>query len=327
MALKKPVFGGACKICPWGAIGDIVKELMAPYGYDVQVCYNCNNVRFVAEGLTGPPAEETLRNHPTHPAIATVQIPQPPKAPVDFGATNAQGLWSAYEGSAATPGRKNLRLIAVIQSPVYFIVAVRSELGITDLGQIKDRRLAVRILGAGDGSQLGGPAGAVLGYYGLTRQVIESAGGRFLTGSEPADRRNGIDVVIGNGTLAGAPEYDVWYELSQRYNLTYMRLPDDLLDRLAKEASLERRDLPNGLLRGIDHPIPSVARTGHAIFGRDDMPDEFAYTVAKALDEHQDRLQWSHLNLSYNPRTVWKASGVPLHPGAARYYRERGYMK
>jgi TRAP-type uncharacterized transport system substrate-binding protein len=24
---------------------------------------------------------------------------------------------------------------------------------------------------------------------------------------------------------------------------------------------------------------------------------------------------------------VWKAYDVPLHPGAARYYRERGYMK
>jgi TRAP-type uncharacterized transport system substrate-binding protein len=24
---------------------------------------------------------------------------------------------------------------------------------------------------------------------------------------------------------------------------------------------------------------------------------------------------------------VWKAYGVPLAPGAARYYKERGYMK
>jgi TRAP-type uncharacterized transport system substrate-binding protein len=24
---------------------------------------------------------------------------------------------------------------------------------------------------------------------------------------------------------------------------------------------------------------------------------------------------------------VWKTLDVPLHPGAARYYKERGYMK
>jgi uncharacterized protein len=68
-------------------------------------------------------------------------------------------------------------------------------------------------------------------------------------------------------------------------------------------------------------------RTGHAIFGRDDMPDDFAYAVAKAMDEQRGLLQWSDLPFSYNRYTVWKAFDVPLHPGAARYYRERGYMK
>ncbi len=90
---------------------------------------------------------------------------------------------------------------------------------------------------------------------------------------------------------------------------------------------MERANIPDGLLRGIDHPIPTVAHTGVVVYGRIDTPDDFAYLVAKALDEHQDLLQWSHLNFSYNVHNVWKAYDVPLHPGAARYYRERGYMK
>jgi len=97
--------------------------------------------------------------------------------------------------------------------------------------------------------------------------------------------------------------------------------------KLAKEYEMQRHDIPNGLLRGIHRPIPTVTRSGHAVYGRDDMPNDFAYAVARALDRHQDLLEWSHLNLSYNPRTVTRAIGVPLHPGAARYYRERGYLK
>lgn len=31
-------------------------------------------------------------------------------------------------------------------------------------------------------------------------------------------------------------------------------------------------------------------------------------------------------DFSYNVHTVWKAYEVPLHPGAARYYGEKGYM-
>ena len=76
-------------------------------------------------------------------------------------------------------------------------------------------------------------------------------------------------------------------------------------------------------------PFPTVIRDGTVIYGRDDMPDDFAYTLAKAMDEHQDLLQFanSSMNWSYNWRTVWKALDVPLHPGAARYYKEVGYMK
>jgi TRAP-type uncharacterized transport system substrate-binding protein len=48
--------------------------------------------------------------------------------------------------------------------------------------------------------------------------------------------------------------------------------------------------------------------------------------VARSLDEHKDVLQWSIMPFSYDPKTVWKAGDVPLHPGAEKYYRERGYM-
>jgi hypothetical protein len=38
---RKPVLGAACKVCPWGALANIVKEAMQPYGYDIQICYHC----------------------------------------------------------------------------------------------------------------------------------------------------------------------------------------------------------------------------------------------------------------------------------------------
>ena len=77
----------------------------------------------------------------------------------------------------------------------------------------------------------------------------------------------------------------------------------------------------------MERPIPTVVRTGTVIYCRDNTPEDFAYIVAKAMDEQQQLLQWSHLNFSYNVHTVWKAGEVPLHPGAAKYYKEMGYMK
>ena len=85
--------------------------------------------------------------------------------------------------------------------------------------------------------------------------------------------------------------------------------------------------MPQGYFRGMDRPLQTLGRTGTVIYGRDDMPDDFAYTLAKAMDEQQELLMWSSMNFSYNWRTVWKAFDVPLHPGAAKYYREVKYMK
>ena len=147
------------------------------------------------------------------------------------------------------------------------------------------------------------------------------------TANSAAEEQKNADVVIGFGTLSNAPEYSLWTEVSQQYDLTFLELPADLRAKLVKDFDLEERNIPVGLLRGVDRAIPTAVRTGTVIYCRTDMPDDFAYTLAKAIDEHQDLLQWSNMNFSYNSRSVWKAMGIPLHPGAARYYRERGYLK
>ena len=320
--LKKPVLGGACKICPWGALGEIVQAAMRPYGYDVQMCYNCNFAAaplIVADAKMPPPYQPD-------PNVPEILAPRnvPGLGAVDFGVTSAGSVWSAYRGVGGYANEKaktNLRLIANIQAPSYLIVAARAELGITDLSQIKQKRWPVKILARGTGAM----DEAVLAYYGLSKKSIEAAGGRVSAAT--ADRKD-FDVIIhSGGNMATAPEWVVWSEVSQNFDLNFIQLPDDLLAKLAKDNEQDRGLIPVGLYRGIVRPIRTVVRTGQVIYGRADMPDDFAYTVAKAMDEHQDLLQWSHLYFSYNIHTVWKDFGVPLHPGAARYYKEQGYMK
>lgn len=133
-------------------------------------------------------------------------------------------------------------------------------------------------------------------------------------------------MIIHYGNLANSPEFNIWYDASQREDLVYLQLPDDLLAKLAHDLSLERHDLPAGLLHGQEESIHTVARTGTAIYGRADMPASFAYLVARALDEQQDLFEWTLGQYSYNRTRVARVGDVPLHPGAAKYYRERGYM-
>lgn len=319
---KKPVFGGACKLCPWGAMAEVVQAAMKSYGYDVQICYNCNAVdapRIVSEARTPPP-------YKPDPAVPEILAPRnvPGLGAIDFGAVAIQFLRSAYRGTgpyAKEKPRTNLRLIANIQDPSYVLVAAKAESGITDLAQVRQKRWPVRILLAG----IGADSTRILAYYGLTKEAVEAAGGRV---GRSAEDREQFDVVVGGaGVMTTAPEWSIWTEISQKFSLTFLRLPDDLLDTLARDGEQERGIIPVGLYRGVVTPIPTVVRTGTVIYGRDDMPDDFAYIVAKAMDEQQQLLQWKHLNFSYNVHTVWKGYEVPVHPGAARYYKEQGYMK
>jgi uncharacterized protein len=320
VAAKRPVFGGACPACPWGAMGDVVKEAMKPYGWDVQVCYYCAGgpraARLVAEASEAtPPQKPTATSLPT------------PKGKLDFGATSVELLQYAYLGihdfaKDKEGPRKHLRLVANIQTPNYFMVGVNAKSNITDLRQIAERRMPVKLVARGGINE---PINvAVLEYYGLSDEKIKALGGttagNYTRGSE-------VDVVIGWAALVGAPEYALWYDAPQQHDFTYLELPADLRAKLAKAFYVQQHEAPIALLRGVTRRIPTIARDGTAVYGRTDMPDDFAYAVAKALDEQQAVFHWSHMPFSYNPETVFKAWDVPLHPGAAKYYKERGYMK
>ena len=67
-------------------------------------------------------------------------------------------------------------------------------------------------------------------------------------------------------TCHGWPEYAFWYDLTQKYDFKYLE----------------------------------VARNGTVVYGRPDMPDDFAYIVAKALDEQQELFPWNFVHFSYN---------------------------
>jgi TRAP-type uncharacterized transport system substrate-binding protein len=331
IALKKPVFGGACRICPWGAMAQAVKLAMQPYGYDVKICNNCNasDAPRIVSGARIPPPYKVDPNV----VVGLAPPNEPGLGPVDFGATGAQFMCSAYHGTGNYVNDKpmqNLRLIANIQAPPRFlIVAVKAGGSLADLSQIREKRWPVRVYAARNDAA----ANAVLAYYGLSVESIVAAGG-YVGNSQPDPSHQpdptSYDVIISMGTgLTTAPEVKSWTDVIRNNNWNFLELPEALLVKLALDLHAERAIIPYGLVPGIDRTIPSIALNGSGtvVYSRADVPDSFAYDVARALDEHQERLLWTNEYFSYNIRTVWKACDVPLHPGAARYYREIGYMK
>ena len=317
-ANKRPVAAAACPYgCPWGEIGEFLQEAMKPLGYDVILCRNCNRDRGprLVSGASLPPPLDALDAR----TGTTTRF----DAPVDFGITASGILADAYrgEGSYASGGPySNLRLIAKIEDPTFLLVAVKASSGIKDLSEIRTGKLPVKILA-------GGASDVVLKHYGMTRADIASWGGS-VNAAMGAREAAEFDVIIDDhGTPFMNPEGSHWTILSQRHDLKFLDIPEPVLKELAATGGYKIVSMRWGLLKGVDRNIRTVARSGEAIFARAETPDQAAYEVAKAVDQARGDLIYLIRRYSIDPRTVAENQGVPLHPGAARYYREMGYIR
>jgi len=310
IAAKRVVFCGAGTVYPgrephlWSprtTMGKIVERALGPLGYQMEIDlrgFGPANPRLVAGGEA------------------------------DLGAYGGDQLCWAYQGKFdfhEDGPLANLRILASIHFPAWLGVAARWETGITDLAQIKERQLPVRIVGA-NGPQYR----MILEHHGLSRKMIESWGGKFLrsTGTPLTwyITSGDYDLIMDPVYTAYTPEARHWWEASVRHELRFLPLPEDLIQRICEETGGDPGAIPHQLMRGVVGDIPSVARSPHAIYGRDDLPEDFAYLLAKTLDEERHLFREVFLPYSYDPGTVARPMGIPLHSGAQRYYREVGYL-
>ena len=104
-------------------------------------------------------------------------------------------------------------------------------------------------------------------------------------------------------------------------------IPDDKVAQLAKFRGVEAYTLPTGMYKGIDYPVKGIAVRAHLVVG-DSMPDELAYAIVKAIAENFSRYPSVLKSMEYaRPQDMGKDVGIPLHPGALKYYKERGLVK
>ena len=317
IAAKTPVFAGACKACPWGILAKVTADALSYYGYRTTICWVCWS-------SFGPRqmADKTKPVMPPGAESNAEYIEPPPDAVPDIGATSESNLIDAWNGTGPYAGdgkqRRNYRVIAVIRTTTYMIAAASKKSGITNLRQIKDRAQPTWIAG---GNAL------IFEYYGIEVDELKTRGGGIMPPQVSREKRASGDVFIGAGLLANTPEQRSWYEASQLNDLVFLDMEEPLLAKLVQVPGYERATIPLALFRGVDRPIPTVMRPNHFIYVRDEAPDDFVYTVAKALDEHRQLFQVQLEPWYYDPQTVAVSKVIPMHPGAIEYYRERGYVK
>ncbi|MGH9631126.1 MAG: TAXI family TRAP transporter solute-binding subunit, partial [Bryobacteraceae bacterium] len=106
----------------------------------------------------------------------------------------------------------------------------------------------------------------------------------------------------------------------------FLDFPPALLERFAQQG-MTPKPLP-AWFKGQTKPVASVD-CGTVLIARDDLPDTTAYLIAKTLCEQREVMVQAHRAWAdFQPELGARIenTGVPLHPGAARYFKERGWL-
>ena len=83
-------------------------------------------------------------------------------------------------------------------------------------------------------------------------------------------------------------------------------------------------EMPAGIYKGQDKPIPNPS-VWNTVACTASLDEELVYKLVKAVFENADYLQKIHPFAKYTtPENALMHSVIPLHPGAARYYKEMG---
>jgi len=126
------------------------------------------------------------------------------------------------------------------------------------------------------------------------------------------------------------PGHPAITEIAHNNAVTFLQPPDKVLNEMHKLYGWQIKVMPKGTFPKQDRDL-RLPGTTTTLFASTRMSDKLAYTIVKTICEKTDELRAAHKALANFDcaKGVWREelNGLPLHPGAARYYRERGWIK
>jgi len=151
--------------------------------------------------------------------------------------------------------------------------------------------------------------------------------GLTVNASVDALKDGKIDAFFWSGGLPTASLLD----LSSTIGITAKLLSnDEVLPKLQEQFTpglYFRLVIPKGTYPGVNYDSGSVG-VANALVVKDTMSDELAYELTKVLFDRQPDLAAIHPEAKkLNVGTAVHGSPAPFHPGAIRYYEERGAWK
>jgi uncharacterized protein len=209
-----------------------------------------------------------------------------------------------------------LRTIATLYPNYIQIVATRDS-GIETLADLKGKRVSV-----------GAPRS---GTEVNARRVFEAADlsydmmtVEYLPFSESVElmKSGDLDATLQSAGLGVASLRD----LARSVPISFVPVPEDIIARIGDSTYISRV-IPAGTYQGEEDPV-TTATINNLLMTHEEVPEEVVYAMTKEMFENLSQLTATHPGAQgISLEHASQGSPVPLHPGAERYYREKGVLE
>ncbi|WP_434356586.1 TAXI family TRAP transporter solute-binding subunit [Parasalinivibrio latis] len=241
---------------------------------------------------------------------------------LDMGIAQSDWQFHAYNGTSKFESQgpyKDLRAVFSIH-PEPFTVVARADAGIKTFDDMKGKR--VNIGNPGSGQR--GTIEVLMKEMGWTQDDFGQVSELKAAEQSKALCDNKIDAMV---YTVGHPSGSI-QEATTACDSVLVTV-----DNAASKSLIEKNDyyrtatIPGGMYRGNDSDVKTFG-VGATFVSSTEVPEEVIYNVVKAVFENFDdfrRLHPAFANLK-KEEMVKDGLSAPLHPGAAKYYKEAGLM-
>jgi TRAP transporter TAXI family solute receptor len=238
--------------------------------------------------------------------------------------------WNGQERAYKGVKHRRIRALAGGLNSVWMTAILRedyiSRTGNDTLEKALRSKPAPRIIMKPPGSTVPVIADIILEFYGLSRERIKANGGSILQVSV-----NQIPDMISDGRAdlyfeTAVKGHPALTEASTTTRLRFLDFAPPLLEELSHNG-LTPRPLP-AWFKGQKRETAAVD-CGTVLLARDDLDESLAYLITKTICENREVMVQAHKAwMDFDPPKSGRiaATGIPLHPGAARYFQERGWL-
>ena len=235
----------------------------------------------------------------------------------------AQSDWQhhALNGTSKFEGKKfdKLRAVFSVHGEPFTVVA-RKQAGIKDFAGLKGMR--VNIGNPGSGQR--GTMEVVLGAKGMSKDDFKLASELKSAEQSQALCDNKVDAIV---FTVGHPNGSI-QEATTSCEANLVPVTGEAIDKLVSDnAYYAKATIPGKMYKGTDDDTETFGVRATFVTSAD-VSDDVVYEVVKAVFENFNRFKGLHPAFAVlKPEEMIKAGlSAPLHPGAIKYYKEKGWM-